>query len=150
LTLSNGRYKNELYLFHAYSSNKKEQYLLLVSNEHIFLRKSKNLEKIWKESIKSECKPFGWFCSLLIANSCADVRPQLEVSGEGIVIHLRQPSPANNNKTTLLVPGTDRAVVDSIFLKLSKILTDVEARFFLNQYQASSALPSTPIIGHKP
>jgi len=50
------RYKDETYLYHAWSSTASgHQQLLMISNEHIFLRDS-TLQKIWKVNLRDVTK----------------------------------------------------------------------------------------------
>eukprot|EP01119_Soliformovum_irregulare_P017031 TRINITY_DN5016_c0_g2_i3.p1 TRINITY_DN5016_c0_g2~~TRINITY_DN5016_c0_g2_i3.p1 ORF type:complete len:2265 (-),score=532.32 TRINITY_DN5016_c0_g2_i3:78-6224(-) len=99
-TISKGRYKDEEYKYHIHLNHPKLGALLfLASSETLFLRRGRNLEKLWKQKI-SNCKP------------------NLEVTSKGIVIHLKTGQPPLRE----IIPCHDSVVLQQIFLALAPIV----------------------------
>jgi len=102
--LSKGRYKDELYLYHTFISHPKlGELLLIVSHDHIFMRKGKDFSKAWKENMK---------------NIKTD---SLQSTNDGLVFSLKQPQ-GDPPVTKRVIPCTNRQQLEEMFLHLGTII----------------------------
>jgi len=115
LKINSKKYRDDFYLYHEIINEPMQGRLtLIVTRQHILLRKGKELSKVWKMALR-------------------DVSPSIEVIPPGIVLHTKKTvsssssSSSSSDSSRISIRCSNKEQAERIALHLTKIISDINA-----------------------